>query len=206
MVLPEWNKQIFCSKPCYGKAKRGRRSPLYNHVEKVCEVCGESFKRSPSLAARARFCSRKCSSQRASESAYKEPRAMTDGECAWLAGVFDGEGSIIAVRRQRDGNCKGIAISIVNTSKPLMDQIIAFTETGWLNGREPNNPNHLYRWTWRVYGATAVELIRQMRPWLTAKAERADAVLEGRPFPRLPRWEKFYADRPDPVAEEATSE
>ncbi|MFI1165639.1 LAGLIDADG family homing endonuclease [Streptomyces sp. NPDC020801] len=131
---------------------------------------------------------------------------MTDAECAWLAGVFDGEGSIVARKRQQDGDCRNIAISIVNTSKPLMEQVLAFTETGWLQGRQPKNPNHLYQWTWTVHGATAIELIRRMRPWLTAKAERADAALEGRSFPRLPRWEKVYGDRPDPVAEAVQSE
>ena len=118
---------------------------------------------------------------------------MSEGECMWFAGLFDGEGSIVQTQRKRtpNGSCR---IQVVNTVMPLLERIQEYTGTGRINSlpRKINNPKHADAYVWSAGTGPALEILRQVRPWLIVKAERADAVLEGRNFDRQSRWDNIY--------------
>lgn len=118
---------------------------------------------------------------------------MSDVECAWFAGMFDGEGSIVQTQRKRtpDGSFR---IQITNTVIGVLEQAKKVTGVGRINVqyRKNQNPKHAVAYTWSCAAGEALEILRQVRPWLIVKAERADAVLECRSFDRQSRWDDIY--------------
>ena len=94
---------------------------------------------------------------------------MEPVEAAWLAGLFDGEGSIIFPNHRK----RNVRIDITNTHLPLLQHVKSVTGTGQLIHWTPRNPKHSERWNWQVYNHKAVLLLQQMLPWLIGKHERA---------------------------------
>jgi hypothetical protein len=76
----------------------------------------------------------------------------------------------------------------------MIDKIVEVTGVGTVTffARSQQNPRHQDIWTWHSGGDVGAELLLRMRPWLFAKAERADAVLAGETFPRQSRWDHIY--------------
>lgn len=113
----------------------------------------------------------------------------------WLAGLFDGEGSIVIAQRKRTPTGH-FRIHVTNTVVPLLERIKEYTEVGDIKllSRKEKNPRHSDAYIWVVGGGKALEVLRQIRPWLIAKADRADAVLEGRSFERQSRWDDIYPE------------
>lgn len=116
---------------------------------------------------------------------------MSEPEIAWFAGLFDGEGSIVRAQRIRTP-IGHIRIEIYNCVRPLLERVVEYTGVGDVRERKVTNPKHSRSYYWVVGGGKAIEILRQVRPWLIVKAERADAVLEGRSFPRQSRWDDIY--------------
>lgn len=125
---------------------------------------------------------------------------MSEGEIAWFAGLFDGEGSIILAHRKRDDS-KAFRIQISNNVVELLEQVHDYTGVGRITkvSRSTTNPRHATSYVWSASTGEALEILRQVRPWLIVKAERADAVLEGRIFGRQTRWDSIYLDKENEV-------
>jgi hypothetical protein len=192
-TVRSYDTKKFCSKSCYVESRRG--VPNYKNmrrIEKRCPVCHEVFSVPPSQV-HVVCCSRRCAAALKRHGSLQQIRQMTDAEVAWLAGIFDGEGSIILSQRKRSGTGY-VRATITNTVLPLLERVIEVTGVGSITHVEKskNNPRHQDSYTWHAGGAYSLELIRQMRPWLIAKAERADAVLAGNTFPRQLRWDNIY--------------
>jgi hypothetical protein len=117
---------------------------------------------------------------------------MSEGERMWFAGLIDGEGSIILSQRKRASPEKHFKIQVYNNVRPLLERVVEYTGVGIIRERQPKTPRHSLAYFWTVNSGEAAEILRQVRPWLIVKAERADAVLEGRMFPRQPRWDGYF--------------
>lgn len=184
-------RRIYCSRTCHQKDMFGKVGPKDRKVAKICPGCGEEFRRSPSVAARDTCCSKACANELRKNATSGNLKDMSEGEIGWLAGLMDGEGSIVLLNRGRPG--KGsIRIQIANTYVPLIQRILEVTGVGVVVTHSMKNPKHKTGYTWTVGSGDARELLRRMRPWLLVKAERADAVAEGRSFPRQSRWDHIY--------------
>lgn len=118
---------------------------------------------------------------------------MSPAEIAWFAGLLDGEGSIILAHRNRDGS-RAFRLQISNTVVPLLERIREYTGVGVIREttRSVQNPKHARGYIWTVNTGEGLEILRQVRPWLIVKADRADAVLEGKSFDRQSRWDDIY--------------
>lgn len=125
--------------------------------------------------------------------AVESVRQMTEGEAMWFAGLFDGEGSITLTDRRRTGGGT-VKISIANTCRPLLERAHEVAGVGPIRFTVRPDPNHLDIGIWETLGASALEILRQIRPWLISRAERADAVLAGKTFPRQARWDRVYPE------------
>ena len=193
-TVPEWNPKVYCSVPCAHEARTGRRRGDPDRKEKICPVCATKFYVSPSRE-RLTCCSTKCAGLLKRDAAMENVRQMTEGECMWFAGLFDGEGSVTLSNRRLPGGGT-VVISLVNTCEPLMVRLREVVGAGPLHFNEVSagNPRHNDTWTWQLCGAAALEVLRQVRPWLIVKAERADAVLAGETFPRQSRWDSVYPE------------
>jgi intein/homing endonuclease len=160
----------YCSRKCQAKA--------YKVIpeKKKCLRCGKIFLVGGAKRKRRnqRFCSRACC-----QAGEIKPRNMTKGERMWLAGLFDGEGSIIFYKSLSKHDC--IRISITNTVKELMDKVQEIIGIGNIYARPiPENPKHNRCWHWQCHGGNARIILRQILPWLIVKKEKATKVLANR--------------------------
>ncbi len=185
-TVPEWNSKTYCSLPCSFDARKGRELPRKPHVSKICPVCGTAFEVYPSQAYIV-CCSKRCAGLKKRNASPEKARQMSQAQTAWLAGLFDGEGSVIINHRKLTS--PSYRITITNTCKPLVDKIVEVTGITRVNVRNPSNPRHATTYVWECGGSDALFLLRQMRPWLLVKAERADAAFEGLMFERQSRWD-----------------
>ena len=177
-VIPEWAAAAkkFCSRACFlasGGLQVSKRGPRY----KACLVCGADFlvggasNPKPST----KYCSPKCRER--APWRQPTPNSLTDVEAAWLAGLFDGEGSIIFAKNRP---AKNVRITITNCCHFLVERVLEVTGTGSIidMGNERRNPNHSPSWNWACYGENARILLRRMEPWLIAKREKVQHALE----------------------------
>lgn len=98
---------------------------------------------------------------------------MSEVECAWMAGLIDGEGTIVRTKNGRDN----YSLRLSNTSRPLLDRIMEVAGTGALYDIPKHQSHHKSAWLWQVNTRNAALLLRQVLPWLIVKRERAEEVL-----------------------------
>lgn len=106
---------------------------------------------------------------------------MSATDAAWLAGLFDGEGSIVFVHKDRaTPSCR---ITITSTCYPLLERVKEVAGVGQIIVQRRAGhvrPNHLASWHWQTYSANAINLLEQMLPWLIVKREKALLAIEQR--------------------------
>lgn len=91
---------------------------------------------------------------------------------AWLAGFFDGEGSVDLAR-------EGITLSIANTVRAVMEAVHARTGVGNMDQVEFINKPWRTKYVWRIRNFPEIRTVLLLiRPYLTIKALVADAALE----------------------------
>jgi len=143
---------------------------------KVCPKCGKVFyvggERIAGAGGRRNrvFCSAEC----AHKQRQPKARVLTKSERAWLAGLFDGEGSIVL---PKGPHTNSLRLSVTNTCYPLLEQILSVTGTGAIVNHHTATEKHAQCWYWQCYADNARSLLRQMLPWLIVKREKAEAVL-----------------------------
>lgn len=107
--------------------------------------------------------------------------AVTEVELAWLAGIIDGEGSIqldAGMRKNGRRSCTP-RLTIGNTSKAMMLEVRRLFEALEVHGHEgiaarTRRPMGIAV----LQGNSAVAIVKAVRPYLVAKAEQADVLLE----------------------------
>jgi hypothetical protein len=164
---PHTSGSRFCSKACFGAWHSANGTYRAKKDAKVCPVCGKTFYVGGLGSRRTqKLCSLKCAGTQRAPAARK----MTEPECAWLAGLFDGEGSVVYAKR---GNSKSLRICISNTNEELLARILEVVGTGTLVSQKRYAEHHAPAWVWQCYSANARDLLEQMLPWLIVKREKA---------------------------------
>ena len=182
----EWEDGAeYCSRECFYKSRIGRKNlhAVREPDKKQCENCGETF-----LVGgvgrphrHVRFCSKTCAKQfmwnhKEQEVMPHTPaRLMAEGECMWLAGLFDGEGCVAWPRRHIHHS---VRLTLPNTNRAILDKIVEVTNTGRINEyNRKGNLRHSQTWGWHCYGENARTILRQIYPWLIIKKEAAAVAL-----------------------------
>lgn len=155
---------------------------------RVCAVCGKEFTAFPSQ--KKKTCSqehgvrlRLMNGSYAGQRSLEDVRNMSDAERAWFAAALDGEGSIV-IQNKKTGYSR---LQVTNTCVPFLDRVIEYTGVGYIRHTYKPDPStgHKDGYNWFCcINHQVQEILRQVRPWLIVKAERADIVLEGRAFAR----------------------
>lgn len=133
-------------------------------------------------------------------------QTMTEAEKAYIAGVIDGEGSIMLSRFHKN-QYPSPCISISSTDMELLEWILRVTQMGRIiNKKNYNKDKHLDSFTYRVIYNDALILLTQVEPFLVInkKRLRAKHILEGYKLVTLRNGryneeqkkakEKFYED------------
>lgn len=139
-----------------------------------------------------KLCSRLCAglAQRGhpTRNAFNKANVLSSEHAAWLAGVIDGEGSIVWVNRNR-GNA-GIRLTVANTCRPFLEAIVERTGIGTIQEKGVYSDKHSRSYFWTCYSASALSLIEQMLPWLIIKKERAKMAIRGEVWDAQQRWQR----------------
>lgn len=97
---------------------------------------------------------------------------------AWLAGLIDGEGSIMLVRR-KSGHWRPV-VSIANTDLRLMEALQERIGGGrvYMHRLQPQHNHKRTSYTWRMTSAEMRIWLPRAMPWLVCKREQAELLLE----------------------------
>lgn len=138
----------------------------------VCPVCETIFE----TGGRGRpknsqvFCGKICSSYgRVKKDSVK---TMVDTESAYLAGLIDGEGSIIAVKRNKKGRITW-RLQVSSTTPILLDWCVEKTGVGKIIKRVSRNPLHADSQWWQCYSWNAKKILEQTLPYMVLKKDKA---------------------------------
>jgi hypothetical protein len=104
---------------------------------------------------------------------------------AYVAGLFDGEGSIVIgynkpdATRGRKVPSYWLQVGITNTDRPLIDWLHA-TFDGHIsdNSHSPSRKNQRPCWVWRTMGTQARAFLQDISPYLRIKKDQALLAIE----------------------------
>lgn len=165
--------QKYCGRECYHKSREGiaPNKPVPSTIV-VCAWCGKEFETGGRGRPKRgqRFCSKQCQAYaRVREHHVNE---MTVAQAAYLAGLVDGEGSIIAVKRTNGGRHTW-RLQVANTQTVLLDWCIEATGVGSIVTTRRKSDKHQDGHWWQCYSWNAYDVLRQIAPYMIIKRELA---------------------------------
>jgi hypothetical protein len=117
---------------------------------------------------------------------------MSQADAACLAGLIDSEGTVTFARRHRHEN-RRTSVSICNTEIALVLAAQRTTELGVISQKRRSSAHHTQAYVWAVWGRQALDILREVHPWMRSyKAERAALALSEY-VARTPRNGKYTA-------------
>lgn len=151
--------------------------PKIKPVVKKCRWCKTKFE----AGGRGRpmysvvFCSKACMAM----ARVRKPvtRKMSVPEAAYLAGLIDGEGSIIAARKLGTGRTTW-RLQVASTTDCLLDWCIEKTGVGTIVVRLSQNPKHADSKWWQCYSWNAMDVLKQCEPYMILKRDKARNVIQ----------------------------
>jgi len=93
-------------------------------------------------------------------------------DAAYLAGIVDGEGSIVELKR-KDGSVKGHRLMVANTDLGLLNWCVDITGVGNLSLQHKQHVYYKDCYSWRVTGIKARSIMWQLLPYLKIKLDKA---------------------------------
>lgn len=105
---------------------------------------------------------------------------------AYIAGFFDGEGSIVIPRRYTNlrRGCKfSLSVRIVNTYKPVID-LCQRLFGGYVYEKPIEKSHHKQAYQWYVNAQKGEDFLKLILPYLVVKKEEAEIAMEFRNMQR----------------------
>tara|TARA_R110001592_G_scaffold217746_1_gene471574 strand:+ start:966 stop:1397 length:432 start_codon:yes stop_codon:yes gene_type:complete len=108
---------------------------------------------------------------------YRQAKTLEVEVAAYIAGLVDGEGSITLTRKHK-GDMRQPAITIASTEKQLLVFALDQTGVGKITNKK-TNANYKDAFTYAVYNRHALDVLRQIEPYmLSYKKARARLLLD----------------------------
>ena len=142
-------------------------------VERTCPVCSTIFLVGGRGRHNKRTCSRTCANLSRYRRAQRLPNVLIDIDAAYLAGLIDGEGSVMLVATKPTGQRRvGLKLSIWMTHRAVLDWVCFRTGLAavWTHHRAP----YQTMFGWGCSGEAAEGLLRQLLPYLIVKHGQAE--------------------------------
>jgi len=135
-----------------------------------CSVCGQLLGQG-----RRKYCSTVCADRWANRKHHTKGVLTAKEWLIWMAGFFDGEGSMVISQLQSGGFLFAISVSQTKSDASL----VVFKETfGGAVYRTPERGNRAAAYHWQVSGAKAIAAVRQMWPYFLVKRPQAEVAEE----------------------------
>lgn len=174
-TVPETSARKFCRDECYQAYRPGKvKGPYLPPFERICAVCGKPFVKPRTGGYRKqRVCSVEC--QRVSR--YRRgaiAATLSPEDAAYLAGIIDGEGSIILGKSRLAIN---LHVSVTNTSRALLEWVEKTTAVGAICDQRAETAVSRRTYFWRCNADAALSLLRQLLPRLVVKRAQAELAI-----------------------------
>lgn len=108
-------------------------------------------------------------------------KTITPPEAAYVAGIFDGEGTIQVTRTRTSSNAEWrytAQNSVTNTNEELLRYMKRKTGVGTIVPLGQRSARHKHRFLWYLRVDEVKALYPQMREYLVIKQQQADLMLE----------------------------
>lgn len=189
----------YCGPECYRASRKGREVPARRRRQsRVCPVCGKEYEVGGRAGKREQeVCSRSCAN-RARYRTGAHANELIIADAAYLAGLIDGEGSIMILPR---GTSISVKLTIANTYLPALEWVRQITGVGAVNDSRPATDRHRAGYIFHVNSEAAESILRQVRPYLRIKHEQADICIDAQERLREPAlkadrtWQNEYCER-----------
>jgi hypothetical protein len=91
---------------------------------------------------------------------------MTEAQVAWVAGIIEGEGTIVWA----DGRAKYAAVKVHMTDQDTVQRLHAWTGLGTVTDHRPRTDRHKASWLWSVQRQDEfLALAAAVEPWLMSR-------------------------------------
>lgn len=108
----------------------------------------------------------------------KKIKKLKPEEAAYIAAIIDGEGSVTLLRIHSN-EYRQLVISISNCDKKMLEWILKKIGLGKILPKKIYNKNHTPTFTYRIVAREALELLKQVTPYLlTYKKQRAQMAIK----------------------------
>jgi hypothetical protein len=108
---------------------------------------------------------------------YRIVPDLDSTDAAYIAGLIDGEGTITLTREHRDEN-RRLVVSIASTERSMLAFVVERTGCGKITNKRTTSGRHTPSFAYRITNRQALELLRQISPYLRSyKANRAALAL-----------------------------
>ena len=92
-------------------------------------------------------------------------RTLQPTAAAYIAGLIDGEGTITLSRRHANER-RQLVVSIVSTEPEILEWVLHEIDAGKLTRKRTVSPRHAPSFTYSISNRQALELLRQVVPYL----------------------------------------
>ncbi|OOG22830.1 hypothetical protein B1C78_13815 [Thioalkalivibrio denitrificans] len=102
---------------------------------------------------------------------------LRPADAGYIAGLVDGEGTITLTRKHRNEN-RQLALTISSTERTVLEFVKETLGAGKITGKRTVRSHHSPSFTYAVYNRQALQILRQIHPYLrTYKAKRSALIL-----------------------------
>lgn len=106
---------------------------------------------------------------------------MRQLDLAWAAGIIEGEGCITLYKsRTNSGIAYVMKVTVVNTSLPMLKQLLGIFKCGYIGVRRLQSARHRQTWHWEVTTKNAEAVLKKLSPYLRTKREQCRLALLSR--------------------------
>jgi len=100
-------------------------------------------------------------------------------EKAWAAGIVDGEGWI-GLEKKKGRTKKTPIVEVTNTNKNILDELYEKFGGNIYLCKRPSRPKANPCWLWRLRRKKCVLFLKEIKPWLIGKKEKAQKILDNK--------------------------
>jgi len=99
---------------------------------------------------------------------------MNDIEIGWLAGIIDGEGSIVLDRKSK---WRSPRIKVASTDIEILLECKRICAAGSITEKKSRNPKHSKSWVWACHSTLkTIEILKVISPYLKCPKKKRRAV------------------------------
>lgn len=102
--------------------------------------------------------------------------SLSELQKAYIAGLFDGEGSVVIVSPKTNGKRPWLQISITNTDKSIIDYLLT-SLGGHISRTHKPKPKQKECWAWRATSKQAIYILKCLLPYLWIKRHKAEGAI-----------------------------